>query len=140
MKIKSNAGCQSRNCEFVPKRGQHFPDIWQRSMPQASFILIGLAIYVEKQPVIWKTGVRKSGNTWVGKLAAVIWLNFFEIRVKPQYELLKHLWQKNNYSVWEVAAVFSPSLTEWNIGIKSLLSVNYWQVTHVFLWTLVLQY
>ena len=86
--VGSNAGCQSRGCEFEPQLGQHsfrrltkvtvtsvirLSPMGQQSMWKSSQLL---GTYV-----VWCTGVIIPGNRWIGELAA---LKIVENGVKPQ--------------------------------------------------------
>ena len=90
--IISNAGCQSRGCEFESQLGQHsfqrltkvivtgvirLPPIGYQSMSKSSQLL--------GKNVVWSTGVRKPRNIWVGELGPpwYDWI-FFENGIKPQ--------------------------------------------------------
>ena len=86
--VGSDAGCQCRCCEFEPSLDNILSYVWQKSPWKASFVFhqtMWKSSQLLGKNVVWSTGVRKSGNTWVGELAAVIWLNFFFVNgVKPK--------------------------------------------------------
>ena len=78
--VLSDACYQSRSCEYDPQLGQNsFGRLTKYNATRISLIpLIGLqsfsgrAAYWLEISVVWSTGVRKSENTGVGELAAVI--------------------------------------------------------------------
>ena len=55
---------------------------WDKSMWKSSQLLV--------KNVVWSTGVRKLGNTWLSELATVLWLNFFGKRRLSSNKFLLH--------------------------------------------------